>query len=358
MNSIHYGFLSPKAACKGMNRHHPANQFVQRTKTLLASVLITVSTVVPAQEQNTDQTPLPVALVNQLNKLSSGPHDGFRANHAKGVMVTGTFTPAASASSISRAPHFLHPVPVTVRFSNGTGVPTLPDASPKASPHGMAIRFDLGDGASTDIVSISASAFPVATPEDFLAMLTAVGASGTDAAKPTPIEKFLASHPAALKFVTTPRPAPESFATLPFYGINAFKFTNSKGESNFIRYRIVPAAGMHSLTDEASAKMSPNYLMEELPSRINIAPVSFTVFAQLANANDNIVDPTVSWSESNPLVQLGTITLTKAITDQVPEQRKILFNPVSLPDGIEPSADPILAIRFPTYAVSYGQRAQ
>ena len=154
------------------------------------------------------QQPLPVALVDALTKLSGGPHPGMRANHAKGVLVTGRFTPTKAAATLSIAPHFARAVPVLVRFSDPTGVPNLPDADPNASPHGIAIRFQLPGGTSTDIVSLSANAFPVATPEDFLAFLTAVAQSGPGAAKPTPIERFLGSHPAALKFVSTPRPAP------------------------------------------------------------------------------------------------------------------------------------------------------
>ncbi len=88
--------------------------------------------------QVADTKPLPVALVDALTKLSGGPHKGFRANHAKGIMVEGTFTPTAKAPSLSKAPHFAKPVPVVVRFSDTTGVPTLPDADPAASPHGMA----------------------------------------------------------------------------------------------------------------------------------------------------------------------------------------------------------------------------
>jgi len=138
-------------------------------------------------------TPLPVAFVETFNKLSGGPHAGYRANHAKGILVSGTFTPAKSAASLSKAPHFAQAVPVIVRFSDPTGVPNMPDADPHASPHGIAIRFDLPGGANADIVSISASTFPVSTPEDFLAMLQAVAASGPGAAKPTPIEKFFAA---------------------------------------------------------------------------------------------------------------------------------------------------------------------
>ena len=99
-------------------------------------------------------------------------------------------------------------VPVVVRFSNGTDVPALPDADPNASPHGIAIRFNLPEGVNTDIVSISSNGFPVATPEEFVALLQAIGQSGPGATKPTPVEQFMGSHPIALKWATLPRPAP------------------------------------------------------------------------------------------------------------------------------------------------------
>ena len=109
--------------------------------------------------------------------MSGGPHTGFRANHAKGVLVTGSFTPAKAAAALSKAPHFAKTVPVLVRFSNGTGVPTLPDADPNASPHGVAIRFQLAGSNSTDIVSSSSNGFPVATPEKPLSESQAKAAS-------------------------------------------------------------------------------------------------------------------------------------------------------------------------------------
>ena len=305
-----------------------------------------------------EQKPLPVALVDALNKLSGGPHAGYRANHAKGVLVAGKFTPARTAASLSKAPHFAKGVPVLVRFSDTTGVPTLPDASPDASPHGIAIRFQLPDGSSTDIVSISANSFPVATPEDFLALLQAIAASGPNAAKPTPIEQFLGSHPAAAKWVATPRPAPVSFATLAFYGVNSFKFTNAKGETRFVRYQILPVAGEHALSDADSAKAAPGYLMDELPKRIAKGAVKFRLVAQLAKEGDSVNDATVVWPADRELVELGTISLTSTAKDQVKAQKALLFNPVALPAGVEPSADPVLLARFPAYAVSFGQRAQ
>jgi catalase len=304
-----------------------------------------------------DQKPLPVALVDALNKLSQGPHLGFRANHAKGVMVLGTFTPSAAAKTLSSAPHFAKPVPVVVRFSDTTGVPNIPDASPDASPHGMAIRFKLPDGASTDIVGISANGFPVATPQDFLALLTAISRSGPGVTKPTPLDQFLSTHPATLRFVSTPRPPPQSFGTLAFYGVNAFKFTNAKRVSHFARYQILPLVGEHALSAGEAAKAGPDYLIDELPQRIAAGPVKFKLLAQLAREGDPTDDATAVWPADRQLIELGMISLTEAVKEQAKEQKAILYNPLSLPDGIEPSTDPILLVRPPAYAVSFTQRA-
>ena len=302
--------------------------------------------------------PLPVAFVDSLNTLSGGPHAGYRANHAKGVLVSGEFTPAPTASGLSKAVHFTERVPVLVRFSNGTGLPTMPDADGNASPHGIAIRFQLPKGENTDIVSISADSFPVATPEEFLGLLQAIAASGPTAAKPTPIEQFLGSHPIAAKWVTTPRPAPVSFGTLAFYGVNAFKFTNAKGVSRYARYQILPVAGERALSDADAARATPNYLMDELPQRIAKSPVKFRLVAQVAKDGDAVNDGSVAWPADRELIELGTISLAKTPTEQVKAQKALLFNPLLLQAGIEPSADPVLLARPGAYAVSYGQRAQ
>src|ERR1017187_6218903 len=80
-------------------------------------------------------------LIQQFEAIF-GEHPGFRPAHAKGAMLTGKFTPSAEAASLTRAPHIMRAsTPVTVRFSNSTGLPLVPDNDPNANPRGMAIRF-------------------------------------------------------------------------------------------------------------------------------------------------------------------------------------------------------------------------
>ena len=111
-----------------------------------------------------------------------GAHPGVRANHAKGAVFEGMFTPAQGADALSSAV-FLKgaSTPLVIRFSNSGGVPDAPDTDPSTGGvRGMAIKFRLSDGSEADMICISANGFPVATGEDFLALLQAVGASGPD----------------------------------------------------------------------------------------------------------------------------------------------------------------------------------
>ena len=83
--------------------------------------------------------------------------------HAKGILLSGTFTPTPEAAKLSAAPHFNNSsTPVIVRFSNATAFPTIPDTDPNTESRGMAIRFTLGDHVHTDIVNQSSPLIPSA----------------------------------------------------------------------------------------------------------------------------------------------------------------------------------------------------
>src|SRR5689334_20693651 len=98
--------------------------------------------------------PDPVELVEAIGK-AGGKYPGHRAAHAKGVSLTGTFTPSADAKTLTKATHFAgDPVRVTVRFSNGGANPESNDAG-VGDGRGMATKFYLPDGQTTDIVALS-----------------------------------------------------------------------------------------------------------------------------------------------------------------------------------------------------------
>jgi catalase len=295
-------------------------------------------------------------LLQQFEQLF-GAHPGLRPAHAKGAMFSGVFTPVAGAKTLSRAPHFSHEsTPVTVRFSNSTGIPMIPDNNPNADPRGMAIRFHLAERVHTDIVSHSTDGFPTHTGAEFLDFLRAVAATTPDAPHPTPIEAFLGSHPAALAFVQTPKPAPESFATETYFGVTAMQFLNADGVSRYGRYRILPEAGNVHLSADESAAKSATFLFDEIAARIAAGPVQYKIAVQLAEAGDEVNDATIHWPAERELLELGTLELTAPVANDAEEQKRIIFDPISRVDGIEPSDDPLLELRAAIYLISGRKR--
>jgi catalase len=63
----------------------------------------------------------------------------------------------------------------------------------------MALKFHLPDGSETNLVTHSFNGFPAATGDEMRQFFIAVGSSGAGVFPPTPLDKFLAAHPAAQK---------------------------------------------------------------------------------------------------------------------------------------------------------------
>jgi catalase len=285
-----------------------------------------------------------------------GLNPGFRPVHAKGLLLSGTFTPPASAKDLTRAPHITRPsTPVVVRFSDSTGIPLIPDNDPNATPRGFAIRFQLAEHVHTDIIAHSTDGFPAHTGDEFLEFLRAIASSDPANLKGSPLEAFLGSHPAALAFVQ-PRPAPSSFARESYFGITAMRFINRQGKSRCGRFRILPAAGNDFLDDAAAKAKSPNYLFDELPQRLAKGPITFRIVVQLAEDGDTVDDATIHWPESRTLADFGTFTLNAVVPDNAAQQKQIIFDPIPRVDGIEPSDDPLLELRAAIYLISGRRR--
>jgi catalase len=86
-------------------------------------------------------------------------------------------------------------------------------------------------------------------------------------------------------------------------------------------------------------------------------PIKFKLLAQVAEADDKVDDPTIVWPDTRKKVELGTITITKAVADSQAAEKKLLFMPGSVVPGIE-AADPMIAARSASYIVSLSRRAQ
>lgn len=297
-------------------------------------------------------------LIEQIHAIF-GRYPGLRPAHAKGILLTGSFTPGAQAASLTRAPHVAREsTPVTVRFSNSTGLPAIPDNAPNANPRGMAIRFHLAERVHTDIIGHSADGFPTRTGQEFLAFLRAVAESASANTSPTPIEAFLGAHPAALAYVQTPKPSPSSFAREAYFGVTAMRFLSKQGAARHGRYRITPHAGLEHLDDAAAQARDANYLFDEIAHRVAAGPIRFDIHVQVAEKSDKVDDATVHWPENRPLIHFGTVELTAQAPDNASQQQRIIFDPIPRVDGIEPSDDPLLEVRAAVYLLSGRARRQ
>jgi catalase len=302
-----------------------------------------------------DTPPIPTQIVDLANKVD-GVHPGFRAFHAKGVVLKGNFKASAEAARLSRATLFNgSPIPVTARFSDGSGMPIVPDGSP-AMPRGIAIKYHLPGGGDTDMVANSFKFFPVGTGEDFRDLLQAIVASPPDAPKPTKLEQFFSSHPNAPKAIGS-LPIPDSFADEEYHGIDAFIFVGKSGQRQAVRYVIAPEKLVH-VTPEEAAKQSPDYLFDDLAKRIAQKPLVFHLKAQLAEPSDQTKDASQPWPDNRKVVDLGVLTLTKVVPNGAQAEKKLLFLPTNLTPGIELSDDPLPSVRSAAYGVSFGRRSQ
>jgi catalase len=297
-------------------------------------------------------------ILEGFDKADGGIHPGFRPAHAKGILLTGVFTPSPEAASLTRAPHIQrNSTPVTVRFSDFAGIPTVPDNDPQsASPRGCAIRFHLGEHVHTDIIAHSVDAFPTRTVEEFLDFINALIATDPAAPHPNAIEQFLGAHPAALTFVQALKPIPTSFAKESFFAISAFKFTNAHGVSRYGRYRVLPVAGHEYLDEAGAAARGPNFLLDEIKGRAAKEPVKFRIKVQLAGDGDTVDDATVRWPEDRPQLTFGEISLKEIAPNNASEQQQIIFDPLPRVDGIETSADPLFEPRANIYLMSGRRR--
>src|SRR6201988_3919077 len=122
---------------------------------------------------------------------TGGAQPGCRALHAKGTLYRGTFSAAPDAAGLSRAKHLDgSTVPALIRFSNGSGNPAQRDGLPGV--RGMAVKFTLPDGSTTDVSTQTAKLFTSSTPDGFVDLLRAMRPGVT---APVCIAQHLVTHP-------------------------------------------------------------------------------------------------------------------------------------------------------------------
>jgi catalase len=299
----------------------------------------------------------PTVMVDAF-EATNGKFEGYRRSGAKGVCAMGEFTGSADGRALSTASAFAGPpVPVIVRFSVGGANPRAADNT--KGQRNMALQFNLPNGETWQMGNISAPVFGAATPAQMLGRIESLRPDpATKAPDPAKVKAFADANPEVLQqgrwFASQPVPA--SFASVNYWGVHAFGFVNAKGETQWGKWVFEPAGGVQGLTDDEAKAKGPNFLFDELRQRVKAGPVAFNFNLELAQPGDRLDNATVPLPEGRRKVTLGTLRVTSVAEDAGGACLNITFNPMILPKGVQPSADPMLAGRAAPYGVSLGRR--
>lgn len=288
----------------------------------------------------------PENAIDEINQVF-GRHPGHRALHAKGAFYQGTFTATPAATALCTAGHLQgDPVPIRVRWSNGSGHPRTPDGA--TDLRGMAVSFRLADGTATDLLGQTAPRFPMRTVEEFLALVRI-------APSPWKVPLFLGRYPHTIKdFLVNAKAkaliAPFSYAEVSYYPIHAYSWTAADGTRSWVRYRLTPQAGERP----AREFKGKDRLREEIAARLADGPVRYTLEVQVAQDGDDPHDATSVWPRE--YFDAGTLEITDLDPEREQNGEIVVFDPTRVVDGIGLSDDPILRYRAGAYSASVSRR--
>jgi catalase len=285
-----------------------------------------------------------------------GFHPGFRRNHAKGVAVAGYFDSNGAGQEFSKAVVFRpgH-TPVVGRFSLPGGNPNVADMID--TPRGLGLVFGYPGGQQWRMAMLNLPVFQDSSPQGFYDRLLASKVSpGTGKPDPEVMARFLAAHPetARANKVIKAQPPTSGFGDSTFRGLNAFYFVNGSGARTAVRWSFAPIGQVPPPMPRSSG---PNALFDDLIRQMRSKPLQWKLLLTLGAPTDPVDDATVPWPAGRREIDAGTLTLTSIMTESAGNARDINFDPLVLPDGIEPSDDPLLSARSAVYAASYRLRA-
>src|SRR5690242_7160591 len=277
---------------------------------------------------------------------------GHRRNHAKGICFTGHFEANGAGSALSSAQVFARgQYPALGRFNLATADPNAADATVRV--RGMGLSISTPDGQEWRSAMIDAPIFPVSTPQVFYQLLLASASKD-----PNAMQTFAAAHPEIAAFGAWAKSAPwtGSYAEERYNGLNSFVFTNGSGAETTVRWSLLPAAQAVPVSADDLAKRGPDFLEQEIVTRVRGGPLRWTMMVTVANPGDPTADPSKAWPEDRRVVEVGALVVQQIEDERNGPCRDINFDPTVLPAGMRTSDDPFPAARSSAYAKSYDRR--
>ena len=292
-------------------------------------------------------------LIDIFEKLS-GKQPGVRKAHANGTCASATFEPNAELSAMSSSSLFKQDsVGATVRFSMGSGNPSSDQRAPGA--RGMAIQLNLPNGAKHNIVGNSTPVFAAKDPDTFFGLLEPLLPDETGRPNMAKVGQYIATHPStqALAHWQQSTNPPYSFGTSKYFGLHTFFFVDENGKQTKFRWHLTPDAGERLITNEEKATIGSEFLEKHLLEQAQNGSVSFTLHATIGQEGDTEIDPSQAWPQDREVVTFGKLTIGDIGGEAC---TPINFDPNVVSSGFKTSDDPVLRMRSPAYAISFGKR--
>ena len=291
-----------------------------------------------------------------------------RIVHARGSGAHGYFQVYEPMTEYTSAKFLQNPdkkTPVFVRFSTVVGFRGSADTV--RDIRGFAVKFYTEEG-NYDLVGNNIPVFFIqdaikfpdfvhaAKPEQDNQMPQAATAHDT-------FWDFVACHPETvhtIMWLMSDRAIPRSYRMMQGFGVNTYRFVNSKGKGRFIKFHWRPILGIHSLVWDEAQKISgkdPDFHRRDLWEAIEMGDYPEYEFGvQIIEEEDefkfdfDILDPTKIWPEEEvPVKIIGKMTLNRNPVNFFAETEQVAFCVSNVVPGIDFSNDPLLQGRLFSY---------
>lgn len=295
-----------------------------------------------------------------------------RVVHGKGAGAFGVFEvtslefskycKAKVFSSVGKKTH------MAVRFSLPTADPGSPDTV--RDLRGMAMKFYTEEG-NWDLVANNSPIFFIRDPILFPSWVHAFKRNPvTNLKDPNSFWDFLTLRPESLHqtlLLFSDRAITASYRHMNAYGSHAFKTVNSAGEIFYVKWHVKSTLGSKGMTFQESVDMAgkdPDFYTRDLYEAIHEGCFpTWTMFAQVMTSEQaeampyNPFDLTKVWYHGDfPLMEIGTITLNRNVSNYFAEVEQMAFSPSFMVPGIQPSPDKMLQARLFSYPDTHHHR--
>jgi catalase len=293
-----------------------------------------------------------------------------RQPHAKGGGAFGHFEVTRDVSAYTRAAVF-QPGTKTetlIRFSTVAGERGTPDTW--RDPRGFSLRFYTSEG-NFDMVGNNTPIFFIRDPLKFQHFIRSQKRRAANNLRDNDMQwDFWTLSPESahmLSWLMGDRGIPKTWRHMNGYSSHTYSWLNAAGEIFWVKYHFISDQGVEFLTQAEADRIAgadPDYHQRDLYNALERGDFpSWTLKMQIMTFEDaktyryNPFDLTKVWPHADyPLIDVGTLTLDRNVTDYHAEIEQAAFEPNNIVPGTGLSPDKMLLGRGFSYADAHRAR--